>query len=281
MSDLTLSLQRLAALLELYARERRPLSSAAVGSALAAPRSSVAALLKALVQMGWLAHDRREATYLPTARFAKLGEWVLRDALVSPALVEAVQELQVATGETVSLSAPADLDLEVLHVTGPDVGIRLVIQVGSKLALWGTAIGTAYLATIADPTIRSMYRRSEASGATPRISLASALAAVRRSRENGGIAFAESAVVPEVAAVSASLPDGLGWRRLVVSIGGPIPRMRARRAFIEDELAGWLERLPDRLKVANDAEVPAVAPAPARTRAAPLKTPRRRTSARA
>lgn len=243
MSDLTLSLQRLSALLELFARERRPLSSAAIGTALAAPRSSVAALLKALVQMGWLAHDRRAATYLPTAKFATLGGWVLDEALLSPALLEAVQQLQVATGETVSISAPADLGLEVLHVAGPDVGIRLVIQVGGRLALWGTAIGTAYLTTVADPTIRSMYRRTEASGAPPRVSLRAAMLVVRRARENGGMAFAESAVVPDVAAVSAPLPEGVAPRTLVVSVGGPVNRMRARRALIEEEVAAWLERV--------------------------------------
>lgn len=243
MSDLTLSLQRLSALLELFARERRPLPSAAICAALGAPRSSVAALLKALAQMGWLAHDRRAATYLPTAKFATLGSWVLEGALMSPALLEAVQQLQVATGETVSLSASADLDLEVLHVTGPDVGIRLVIQVGGRLALWGTAIGTAYLTTVAEPTIRSMYRRTEASGATPRITLRAALAAVRRAKENGGIAFAESAVVADVAAVSAALPDGIAPRTLVVSVGGPVNRIRARRALIEEEVGAWLERV--------------------------------------
>lgn len=243
MSDLTLSLQRLAALLELFAREREPLSSAAIGGALAAPRSSVAALLKALVQMGWLAHDRRAATYRPTAKFAMLGSWVLEEALLSSALGEAVQALQVETGETVSLSAPADLGLEVLHVIGPDTGIRLVIQVGVRLALWGTAIGTAYLATIADPTIRSMYRRSEASESPPRVSLRTALAGVRRARENDGIAFAESAVVPDVAAVSVALPEAVSMRTLVVSVGGPVSRVRARRDEIEDTLRGWLDRL--------------------------------------
>jgi DNA-binding IclR family transcriptional regulator len=247
MSDLTLSLQRLGVLLELFARERRPLPSAAVCAALAAPRSSVAALLKALVQMGWLAHDRRAATYLPTAKFATLGAWVLDAALMPPALLEAIQQLQVSTGETVSLSAPADLGLEVLHVIGPDVGIRLVIQVGGRLALWGTAIGTAYLTTVAERTIRSMYRRTEASGTPPRISLRSALLAVRRAKENGGMAFVESAVVPDVAAVSAPLPQGIAPRTLVVSVGGPVNRMRARRAFIEEEVAAWLERLADTL----------------------------------
>jgi IclR family transcriptional regulator, KDG regulon repressor len=243
-SDLTLSLQRLSALLELFARERRPLSSAAVGEALAAPRSSVAALLKALVHLGWLAHDRRAATYMPTARFATLGRWVLDEALVSPALLGAVQSLQQETGETVSLSAPADLAVEVLHVTGPDTGIRLVIQVGVHLALWGTAIGTAYLTTIADPTIRSMYRRSESSVTPPRVSLRTVMATVRRARDNDGIAFAESAVVPDVAALSVALPETLAPRRIIVSVGGPVSRVRARRDAIEAALREWLDRIP-------------------------------------
>lgn len=243
MADLTLSLQRLAALFELFARERQPLSSAAICMALDAPRSSVAALLKALAQLGWLAHDRRAATYLPTAKFSMLGVWVLEGALMPPALLAAVHELQVATGETVSLSAPADLGLEVLHVAGPDIGIRLVIRVGGRLPLWGTAIGTAYLTTVSDPTIRSMYRRSEAAGEMPRVSLRAVLAAVRRTRENGGLAFAESAVVPDVTALSAPLPAGVAPRTLVISVGGPLHRMRARRALIESEMRTWLGRL--------------------------------------
>lgn len=243
MSDLTLSLQRLGALLELFARERRPLSSAEIGSSLGAPRSSVAALLKALAQMGWLAHDRRAATYMPTAKFATIGSWVLEDSLLPPALVDALQVLQAETGETISLSASADLALEVLHVTGPDRGIRLVIEVGTRLALWGTAIGTAYLATVADPTIRSMYRRTEATSAPPAVSFRAAMAAIRRARENDGIAFAESAVVPDVAAMSTALPEHLAPRRLVVSIGGPVSRIRARHDEIDVALRGWLDRL--------------------------------------
>lgn len=243
MSELTLSLQRLSALLELFAREQRPLSSATICAALDAPRSSVAALLKALSQLGWLAHDRRAATYLPTAKFSTLGAWVLEGSLLPPELLAALQELQAATGETVSLSTPADLALEVAHVIGPDVGIRLVIRVGVRIALWGAAIGTAYLTTLADPTIRSMYRRSEVGSDPPRVALRTVMGAVRRARDNGGIAFAESAVVPDVAAVSAPLPEGLAPRTLIVSVGGPASRVRANRAFVEQELRAWLTRV--------------------------------------
>jgi DNA-binding IclR family transcriptional regulator len=243
MSDLTLSLQRLSALFELFAREQRPLSSAAICTALDAPRSSVAALLKALSQLGWLAHDRRAATYLPTPKFSTLGAWVLEGVLLPEPLLAALPELQAATGETVSLSTPADLGLEVAHVIGPDVGIRLVIRVGVRIALWGSAIGTAYLTTLADPTIRSMYRRSEGGGEPPRVSLRAVMAAVRRARENGGMAFAESAVVPDVAAASVPLSEGIAPRTLVVSVGGPASRVRANRALIEDELRAWASRV--------------------------------------
>lgn len=249
MSDLTLSLSRLSALLDLYARERRPLSSAEIGAALAAPRSSVAALLKALVELGWLGHDRRASTYMPTARFATLGQWVLEEALLSPALLEAVQALQAETGETVSLSVPNDLALEVVHVTGPDTGIRLVIDVGRRLTIWGTALGTAYLTTVADPTIRSMYRRSEERGEPPAVPLRNVLSAVRQARE-AGVAYVESAVIPDVAACSAALPEGAARRPLIVSVGGPVQRVAEKRDLItraiRAALAGLAPRGPAR-----------------------------------
>jgi DNA-binding IclR family transcriptional regulator len=242
MSDLTLSLSRFAALLALFARERKPLSSATICVALEAPRSSVAALLKALVELGWLGHDRRSATYLPTARFATLGQWVLEEALLQPALLEAVHGLQAETGETVSLSVPADLALEVVYVTGPDTGIRLVIDVGRRLAIWGTALGTAYLTTVADPTIRSMYRRSEERGERPAVALRTVMNAVRRARENG-VAYVESAVIPDVAACSAPLPEGAAPRQLIISVGGPVRRVAEKRAAIQRAIHATLARL--------------------------------------
>jgi hypothetical protein len=57
------------------------------------------------------------------------------------------------------------------------------------------------------------------------------------------MAYAESAVVPDVAAVSAPLPEGIAPRTLIVSVGGPASRMRANRSFVEEELRAWMGRL--------------------------------------
>ena len=55
--------------LEAFERERRALTSAELIEILGAPRSSVAALLRAMVDLSVLSLDRRSATYLPTAHF--------------------------------------------------------------------------------------------------------------------------------------------------------------------------------------------------------------------
>jgi DNA-binding IclR family transcriptional regulator len=111
-----------------------------------------------------------------------------------------------------------------------------------------------------------MYRRSEASGQAPAVSLRTALAAVRRARECHGRAYAEGAAVPDVAALAAPLPDGLAPRRLVVSIGGPIQRMRARRAALELELDAWLLRVASLAPRATTAPEPVRLAAPTRAR---------------
>ena len=96
---------------------------------------------------------------------------------------------------------------------------------------------------VADLPAEASCRFVECGGDPPRVSLRSVMAAVRRARENGGMAYAESAVVPDVAAVSAPLPEGIAPRTLVVSVGGPASGMRANRAFVEEELRAWLGRV--------------------------------------
>lgn len=127
MSEAALSVGRIAALLELFERERRSLTNQEIVQHLDIPRSSLGTFLKALVD-------------------GRLRDGVLR--------------LCQQTGETVSLSAVGDLDLdldlEVILVDSQDVGVQLVVQPGRRMPLWTSAVGTACLATLTDATVRSM-----------------------------------------------------------------------------------------------------------------------------
>lgn len=226
MSDASRSVARIAALFELFERERRPLSSTEIGESLDIPRSSTGTLLKALVQLGWLSIDRRRATYFPGARLARLTGWLLSELLLDDRVLRALELLCVSTGETVTISCANDLEVEILHAHGPTSGIHLVVEEGQRIPLWGSAIGTAYLTTLPDSTIRSMYRRSEHGppGRRPAVPLTEVLATVRRARRDG-YAFIDSFVVPGVAAMSAALPGEIGPRPLIASVGGPAERL--------------------------------------------------------
>ena len=70
------SARRVFEVLELFDRERRPLSLKEMCAALRLAPSSGAALLKSLVALGYLDYDRGTRSYFPTMRIAFLGQWV-------------------------------------------------------------------------------------------------------------------------------------------------------------------------------------------------------------
>ena len=142
------TLRRLTELFDLFERERVPLSSQQIATALASARSTVGTLLKSLTDLGWLSLDRRAATYFPTARVAHWASWLLDGRWLDPRLIEAARTLQRRTGETVSISAPTDLTAEVVFVAAQTGGIRLVIEVGQRLSVVNSAIGWAHCSTL-------------------------------------------------------------------------------------------------------------------------------------
>lgn len=232
------SVARIAALLELFEHERRPLSSTDIAQRLDIPRSSAGTLLKALVQLGWLTIDRRRATYFPGARLARLTGWLLSESLLDERVVRALDGLRARTGETVTISCANDLEMEILHARGPTTGIHLVVEEGQRISTWGSAIGTAYLTTLPDSTIRAMHRRrAHDTGGGP--SLPDVLAMVRQARRVGH-AYVDSFVVAGVAAIAAPLPADLGPRPLIACVGGPVERVKQQAGPIATALKAFI-----------------------------------------
>jgi len=269
-SSAATTLRRLTELFDLFERERVPLSSQQIATALAAPRSTVGTLLKSLTDLGWLSLDRRAATYFPTARVAHWASWLLDGRWLDPRLIEAARSLQRRTGETVSISVPTDLSAEVVFVAGQTGGIRLVIEVGQRLSVVNSAIGWAHCSTLPEATIRSLAHRALAQGTqsdaarsrplrtgrSARAGTSAGANAVRsdaaaarqllqhaRAARRAGYAHADGAVIPDVAAWAAPLPRSISARPLVLSVGGPSERITKQAAAVARALLDTIDSL--------------------------------------
>lgn len=177
---------------------------------------------------------------MPRGRAAHDGK-LLSESLLDDRVLRALEVLCASTGETVTISCANDLEVEVLHARGPTAGIHLIVEEGQRIPMWGSAIGTAYLTTLPDTTIRSMYKRSEhgSPDRRPAIPLAAVLAAVRKARHEG-YAFIDSFVVSGVAAISAPLPGDIGPRPLIVSVGGPKARLHEQAEAVAQALKNFI-----------------------------------------
>ena len=227
------SVARMVAVLEAFERERRPLTSAELIVLLEAPRSSVAALLRAMVDLSVLSLDRRSATYLPTAHFARLAAWLDEAIVREPRVLEMLKTVQEACSETVTLSAPTDLCMEILRVERGNLVISFIAEPGQQITFWGSAIGTAYLSTLATPALASLYERSRRHGGAlaPTHSLEEIRRQIEQARENG-CARAFGAVFADAGAIATPLPPTVGIRRCVLTVAGPAERLRAKEAMI-------------------------------------------------
>jgi DNA-binding IclR family transcriptional regulator len=229
MSSTSQSVGRTIELFAGFARERRALSASEIAAIIAAPRSSCAALLKTLVDLDMVSVDRRTATYFPTARFAQLGAWISDGSIYPAKILEIMHELCAVTGETITLATSNDLMIELVQVERSEQAISFAAEKGQKFSLWGTGVGTAYLASLDNAQIRSLHRRCETrklvpNHAPPIEDILNAAAAARRK----GYTVAEGAVFADASAIAAPTPLKVNGRPLVVSIAGPTTRMKRR-----------------------------------------------------
>lgn len=227
------SVARMVGVLEAFERERRALTSAELIEILAAPRSSVAALLRAMVDLSVLSLDRRSATYLPTAHFARLAAWLDEAIVREPRVLEMLKTVQEACSETVTLSAPTDLCMEILRVERSNLVISFIAEPGQQITFWGSAIGTAYLSTLPSASLGSLYERSRRAGGplAPTQTLDQIKLLVEQARTSG-CARAFGAVFADAGAIATPLPPNVGIRRCVLTVAGPAERLRGKEPLI-------------------------------------------------
>jgi IclR family transcriptional regulator, KDG regulon repressor len=241
--DVVKSVGRVFEVLELFDARREPLSATDVERALHYPQSSTLALLKSMVRLGYLAFDRLDRTYLPTMRVAALGHWLDAAFHGEGRLAALLEDLGESTSETVCLSCQNDLSMQFTQVRLGTQGLIFSVKPGDLAPLFQSAIGLTALSARPDAAIRKLAQRMnrQVRGTTPKVDPDAVLQRVRRIRAVGhGMGY--DLYMSGIGAIAwVLLPDKVP-RPIVLSVGGPVARIRAREAQIVKATRAALRR---------------------------------------
>jgi IclR family transcriptional regulator, acetate operon repressor len=176
------SATRTVALLDFFARQGGMYSLTEIQQELGYPKSSLYALLRTLVQLGWVETDPTGTLYRIGMRALLVGaSYIDGDPVVGMAH-ETLDWLAEATGETVHFGR-LDEDVVVYLSSRPSRhNLRPVIRVGRRVPAHSTSLGKALLADRPDPVLRDHLERQTEHTITDHDELRAEL---RRTRERG------------------------------------------------------------------------------------------------
>ncbi|MBU1375367.1 MAG: IclR family transcriptional regulator [Alphaproteobacteria bacterium] len=237
------SAKRALEILEVFARQRRPLALKEVLDELGYPTSSGSALMKSLVALGYLDYDRERRTYFPTMRITVLGNWVPGVLFGDGALLPALEALHQAIGETVVLAVQSDLHAQYVHVIHSAEPLQFRVPPGTRRPLARSGMGLALLSAKSDAEVERLRRRINASGEDglpqTREELMARVVEVRAR----GYAFSRNSISPGLGIIGAALPKGPFGRVFAVGVAGRVERLDDKKDAIVADLQAMIERL--------------------------------------
>jgi DNA-binding IclR family transcriptional regulator len=176
------SATRTVALLDFFARQGGMYSLTQIQQELGYPKSSLYALLRTLVQLGWVETDPTGTLYRIGMRALLVGASYIEGDPVVGMAHETLEWLAEVTGETVHFGRLDDHDVVDLSARPSRHNLRPVVRVGRRMPTHSTALGKALLADQADPLLPDLLERQTARTVTDRGEL---LAELGRVRERG------------------------------------------------------------------------------------------------
>jgi len=228
---------RVLEILELFDELQRPSSVMEIADRLGYPQSSTSALLRSLVALGYLNHDRYARSYVPSSRVALVGSWV--DPQFIASIVALMKELNEQTGDTVVLGVRNCLNVQVIHVIQSASSQRLPVALGAGLPLVSSAYGYSLLSALSDAEVTRLVMRSnaESAGEMLRVDTSQLLKRLADVRHKG-YAFVCDQGTTERGAISTLLARSHDQQQMCIGIYGLSQAIRSR----EDELVTLLRR---------------------------------------
>lgn len=221
---------RVLEILEYFQRERSPRQLKDICEALGYPQSSGTVLLKNLVALGYLSHDRATRGYFPTLKVGGLGDWVEHALFGQGQIFEIMRDLHSATGEAVSVALQNDVYMQYIRVIQSIHPLRFHTEEGSMRPLTLSATGWMLMSTHPDREVDRLIRRANIATAEQALRQPMDLMMQRiREVRASGTAYAENVPLLGGATLCVMLPMKVQGRPVVLGMGGALERIRANR----------------------------------------------------
>lgn len=221
-------------LMELFGSRRVPLRAVEICRVLEVTPSSANQLLKTMVDSGHLTFDARSKEYRPSPRLAAFGGWIVELYGSEGRLLELVKRIEATLGMVATLSTPNDIYMQILDSAIPE---GRSAERGLRISIFGSAIGSAYLATLDDADVARLADRAR----IPDSSVAAILAELSHVRSVG---FAQAGSVDEQAwSIAIPLPARDHQVPTVLGLAGPPDAVRGRLAEIVAVMQAEIDRL--------------------------------------
>ena len=236
-------------MLELFGREKRPLSLSDVARLLRIPVSSCHDVLQALQARGYLYEIAPRAGYYPTSRWLRLGKEISDHDPVALRAEVLLRAMRDSLDETVLLAKVNGMQATYLLVFEPTHPLRFLAKVGDNVrSLHATSGGKALLASLDEASFDAYLKVAKLAPMTKMtITTRSALRDdIEAARRRGWFINADESE-EGVTTLSASFR----WSASVyiVTIAGPTPRLNERM----DNAVGMLRHVCELLAMRADA----------------------------
>ena len=140
---------RIIEIFEIFASEQRPLSLSELAAKLNAPNSSSLALIRTLMNMGYLYETTRRQGYYPTKRLLEITSKINQADPILERVEPYLQKLSNMTGETTVIGKlTADYQVIYLDVIPSAKSIRYVAMPGELKHLHSNSIGKAIFSAL-------------------------------------------------------------------------------------------------------------------------------------
>ena len=237
------SAERTLALFELFSLHQGPLTVGEISKELGMPQPSVTMLVKNLVKLGYLEHDRFSRTYTPTIRIMLLGSWLHRRINRQGDLETHLDRLLAEVGETVVVGIQNGIYSQYVCAQMPEDPTRMEVQSGLLRPITRTAIGRALLSLKPDAEVAMTARRCNAEvSAELRFDLTEFANVIGEVRKNG-YAETDGDMTKGLGAIAVTVDAPIGTIPIAVGVGAPAQRIKAKKEAVLSALQEFKKRI--------------------------------------